>query len=75
MKAAGSAPIVVVGTTRDPATPYEWSVRLDDELENGRLISYDGDGHTAYGRGSMCVDDAIDSYLVNGKDLPKKTTC
>lgn len=75
IKASGSAPIVVVGTTRDPATPYEWSVRLEKQLENGRLVSYDGDGHTAYGRGSTCVDSAIDSYLVDGKNLPEKTTC
>lgn len=75
IKASGSAPIVVVGTTRDPATPYEWSVRLAKQLENGRLVSYDGDGHTAYGRGSTCVDSAIDGYLVDGKDLPEKTTC
>ena len=69
------APIVVVGTTRDPATPYEWSERLEKQLENGRLVSYDGDGHTAYGRGSECVDSAIDSYLLEGKNLPEKTTC
>lgn len=75
IKASGSAPIVVVGTTRDPATPYEWSVRLEKQIENGRLVSYDGDGHTAYGRGSTCVDSAIDGYLVDGKDLPEKTTC
>lgn len=75
VRAKGSAPIVVVGTTRDPATPYEWSVRLDDQLENGRLITYDGDGHTAYGRGSQCVDEAVDSYLVQGRALPEKTSC
>ena len=75
VKAAGSGPIVVVGTTRDPATPYEWSERLEKQLENGRLVSYDGDGHTAYGRGSECVDSAIDSYLLEGKNLPEKTTC
>mgnify|MGYP001941898397 FL=1 len=75
VKAAGSAPIVVLGTTRDPATPYEWSERLAGELQNSRFISYDGDGHTAYGRGSQCVDDAVDHYLVDGSDPAKKTTC
>jgi hypothetical protein len=62
--AKGSGPIVVVGTTRDPATPYQWSVRLDQQLANGVLISYDGDGHTAYTRSNQCVDDAIDAYYV-----------
>lgn len=73
--AAGSGPIVVVGTSRDPATPYEWSVRLADQLQNSRLISQDGDGHTAYGRGNACVDGAIDAYLIHGTDPGKKTQC
>jgi len=55
-----------VGTTRDPATPYEWSVKLRQELANAVLISYDGDGHTAYTRSNACVDDPIDAYFVDG---------
>lgn len=65
-KAAGSGPILVVGTTRDPATPYEWAEQVAGELENGHLLSFDGDGHTAYRRGSSCVDDAVDGYLLSG---------
>jgi pimeloyl-ACP methyl ester carboxylesterase len=68
--AAGSGPIVVVGTTRDPATPYAWAQGLADELENGHLLTYDGDGHTAYRRGSRCIDKAVDAYLLRG-DVPK----
>lgn len=64
--AAGSGPIVVVGTTRDPATPYRWAQSLAAELQNGHLITYDGDGHTAYMRSNSCVDNAVDTYLVNG---------
>lgn len=64
--AAGSGPIVVVGTTRDPATPYKWAVTLASELENGHLITYDGDGHTAYMRSNRCVDGAVDAYLLKG---------
>ena len=63
---AGSGPIVVVGTTRDPATPYEWSVRLRKQLANGVLVTYDGDGHTAYARSNTCVDNAIDDYYIDG---------
>jgi pimeloyl-ACP methyl ester carboxylesterase len=64
--AAGAAPIVVVGTTRDPATPYRWAQSLAGQLSSGRLLTYDGDGHTAYGRGSTCVDSTIDAYLLRG---------
>lgn len=64
--AAGAAPIVVIGTTRDPATPYEWAQSLAEILDPGVLISYDGDGHTAYGRSNACVDDAVDAYLIDG---------
>lgn len=64
--AAGSAPIVVVGTTRDPATPYEWSKRLADQLQSGVLVSFDGDGHTAYMRSNECVNGAIDAFYVDG---------
>ena len=64
--AAGSGPIVVVGTTRDPATPYQWAQGLASDLENGHLITFDGDGHTAYTRSNPCVDDAVDAYLLKG---------
>lgn len=64
--AEGAAPIVVVGTTRDPATPYEWAVALADQLESGVLVSRDGDGHTGFNSGNACVDEAVESYLVDG---------
>jgi pimeloyl-ACP methyl ester carboxylesterase len=64
--AEGAAPIVVVGTTRDPATPYPWAKSLAAQLSSGRLLTYDGDGHTAYGRGSTCIDGAVDTYLLSG---------
>lgn len=66
VSASGSGPIVVVGTTRDPATPYQWAVNLSKELADGHLITYVGDGHTAYLRGSGCVDKAVDGYLLRG---------
>ena len=70
MTASGSGPIVVVGTTRDPATPYAWAVNLAKELDDGHLITYVGDGHTAYQRGSTCVDEAVDAYLLRAT-VPK----
>ncbi len=75
LRAAGSAPILVVGTTRDPATPYAWAVGLADQLEAGVLLSWDGDGHTAYGRGSSCIDAAVDDYLVAGEVPEDGTRC
>ena len=64
--AEGSGPIVVVGTTRDPATPYEWAVRVRRQLANARLLTFDGDGHTAYARSNSCVDNAINAYYTKG---------
>ncbi|WP_149548202.1 alpha/beta hydrolase [Streptomyces marokkonensis] len=66
IEAKGAAPIVVVGTTRDPATPYRWAEALAGQLSSARLLTYDGDGHTAYGRGSACIDSAINAYLLAG---------
>ncbi|MFD9353824.1 alpha/beta hydrolase [Streptomyces sp. NPDC060031] len=67
LSAKGAAPIVVVGTTRDPATPYKWAQALAGQLDSGVLLTYDGDGHTAYGRGSACIDTAVNTYLLEGK--------
>ena len=65
--ASGSAPIVVVGTTNDPATPYEWAQALAGQLENGYLVTYEGEGHTAYNKSNSCVNDAVDNYFIDGK--------
>ncbi len=73
--AQGSEPIVVIGTTRDPATPYEWSQSLSDQLGTGVLVTREGDGHTAYGSGNPCIDDIVDSYLADGKVPKDGTTC
>jgi pimeloyl-ACP methyl ester carboxylesterase len=63
--AAGSAPILVVGTTGDPATPYKWAEALAGQLENGHLVTFQGEGHTAY-NSSSCVSDAVDAYFLAG---------
>jgi pimeloyl-ACP methyl ester carboxylesterase len=66
VRATGAAPIVVVGTTRDPATPYDWAVHLARQLDSGVLVSRDGDGHTGYNSGNGCVDEAVEDYLIAG---------
>jgi pimeloyl-ACP methyl ester carboxylesterase len=73
--APGSAPIVVIGTTRDPATPYTQAVALAHELDSGVLITRDGDGHTGYGKGNTCVDSAVDTYFVQGRPPADGLTC
>jgi hypothetical protein len=66
LTADGAAPIVVVGTTGDPATPYEWSVALADQLSSGVLITRVGEGHTGYNKGNSCVDTAVEAYFIDG---------
>jgi pimeloyl-ACP methyl ester carboxylesterase len=73
--APGAGPILVVGTIRDPATPYAWAVSLANQLSSGHLLTYDGDGHTAYGRGSDCIDTAVNTYLLDGKVPPNGKKC
>jgi pimeloyl-ACP methyl ester carboxylesterase len=70
-----TAPILVIGTTRDPATPYDWAVGLHKIFTTSKLISLDADGHTGQGRGSACVDNAVDSYLLQGISPQKNLFC
>lgn len=72
---ADAPPIMVVGTTRDPATPYEWAERLSRQLKDSKLVTYDGDGHTAYMRSNRCVNDAVDGFVVDGKMPDKNVRC
>jgi pimeloyl-ACP methyl ester carboxylesterase len=73
--AAGAAPIVVVGTTRDPATPYAQAQALAGQLDSGVLLTRDGDGHTAYGQGNACIDDAVNAYLLEQTVPADGTRC
>ncbi|MFC4035763.1 alpha/beta hydrolase [Streptomyces polygonati] len=73
--AKGAAPILVVGTIRDPATPYAWAVSLASQLSSGHLLTYDGDGHTAYARGSTCIDSAVNAYLLQDHLPPNGKKC
>jgi hypothetical protein len=62
--AAGAPPIVVVGTTGDPATPYENTARLAGMLGTGKVLTWEGEGHTAY-PSTPCIVNAVDGYLIN----------
>lgn len=64
--APGAPPILVIGTTRDPATPYRWAVALSHELSSAVLVKRDGDGHTGYHAGNACVDTTVENFLIDG---------
>ena len=66
IRAEGAAPILVIGTTRDPATPLVWAEALAEQLASGVLVTRDGDGHTGYRSGNDCVDTAVEDYLLDG---------
>ncbi|MET7700801.1 alpha/beta hydrolase [Streptomyces sp. NPDC005485] len=72
VSAPGAEPVLVVGNTGDPATPYEGARRMADELGKGVGVelTWKGEGHGAYGSGSDCVDSTVNSYLLNGT-VPK----
>lgn len=75
LTARGAAPILVIGTTRDPATPLEWAQALAGQLESGVLVRRDGDGHTGYHAGNQCVDRTVDRYLVSGEVPDRDVDC
>ena len=70
-----ATPVLIIGTTQDPATPYEWSKALAAYIKGSRLITLRGEGHTGYGRGSACTDDAVDTYLTTGKTPKNNLIC
>ncbi len=72
--ATGAPPIVVVGTTGDPATPYEQTPKLADMLGVGVVLTWQGEGHTAYPE-TRCIASAVNSYLVNLKVPPAGKAC
>ncbi|UUT34986.1 alpha/beta hydrolase [Microbacterium elymi] len=62
--ASGAGPILVIGTTNDPATPYAWAVSLAKQLDSGILITRVGEGHTGFNKGNGCVDAAVNDYFL-----------
>ncbi len=66
---------LVVGTTYDPATPYKEAKRLVKQLGNAELLTMRGDGHTAYGGNSACIDAAVEAYLDDVTLPPAGTVC
>ena len=63
---SGAAPLLVIGATGDPATPYQNAVTMAQQLESGVLVTYEGEGHGTFGGKSKCVDAIVIAYLTNG---------
>jgi pimeloyl-ACP methyl ester carboxylesterase len=68
-------PILVVGTTGDPATPYKWSQAMSAALPGSVLLTREGEGHTGYLVGNQCIDNAVNQYLLTGAPPPPRTRC
>ncbi|MCX5194532.1 alpha/beta hydrolase [Streptomyces sp. NBC_00249] len=77
VSAPGAAPIVVIGNTGDPATPYEGARRMVERLGKGVGVelTYKGEGHGAYNSGDKCVQQAVNGYLLDGKVPGAGTVC
>ncbi|PPS80306.1 alpha/beta hydrolase [Streptomyces sp. MH60] len=75
VSAPGAPPVLLVGNTGDPATPYEGAARMAERLGEkvGVELTYEGEGHGAYDSGNTCVQDTVVAYLLNGT-LPKPGT-
>jgi pimeloyl-ACP methyl ester carboxylesterase len=72
---AGAPTVLVVGTLGDPATPYQWAQQMATTLEDAVLLTYEGDGHTAFLHGGPCIDDAEVDYLVDLEVPAEGTSC
>jgi pimeloyl-ACP methyl ester carboxylesterase len=75
MKPTGDSPIIIIGTTGDPSTPVEWAESVVESLTDGRLITFNGEGHLAYNRGNACVNALVDDFFINGVVPPETSEC
>jgi hypothetical protein len=73
--ASGAPPLMVIGNTGDPATPYKWAVALAGQLESGFLVTNDVEGHSSYRLTNKCIDDFVNAYLVDLTVPPDGSTC
>lgn len=75
LTAAGAPPILVIGTTEDPATPLVQARALAASLEHGRLLVADGEQHTSFDNGNACVDAVVTRYLIHRRIPRPGTRC
>lgn len=74
LNAPGTPPILVIGTTNDPATPFVWAEALAAQLPKGRLLRHEGEGHTVYGQ-QACTTRIADAYLLTLSIPPGDLRC
>ncbi len=70
----GAGPIIVIGTTGDPATPIESSRKAAKALEGGVFLTVTAEQHTGYGL-NPCVVSTVDRYLIDLKVPPANKVC
>lgn len=75
IKGEGAAPILIIGSTGDSATPYEYAQDMAKALDSGHLITLEGEGHGAYGTGSKCLDEMVVNYFVKDEVPEEGATC
>ncbi|MFE3198407.1 alpha/beta hydrolase [Embleya sp. NPDC059237] len=75
IQAPGAPPVLVIGSTGDPATPYEQAQALTPQLPGAVLLTREADGHGSYNKGSACIDGAVETYLVKGELPAAGTRC
>lgn len=66
-------PVMVVAAELDPATPYEGALKVTESLNDAYLLSVAGGSHVMFGRGDVCVDEAVNGFLLDG--TPPPTVC
>jgi pimeloyl-ACP methyl ester carboxylesterase len=71
VRAPHAPPIVIIGTTHDPATPYAGALDLATRIAHSRLLTFDSTEHGSFGKGIACIDDAVDRYFVS-RQLPRR---
>jgi pimeloyl-ACP methyl ester carboxylesterase len=74
LKVSGAPPILVVGTTNDPATPFVWAEAMASQIPGSRLLRHEGEGHTAYGE-DTCTTRIADGYLLGATLPPGQLKC
>lgn len=71
----GLAPILIVSTTGDPATPHGAAIALAESIPGARLLTNRGEGHTIVGNGKTCIDDIVADYLIEERIPDDDPTC
>ena len=74
VRVQGAAPVLILGTTHDPATSYAGALDLTQRIQGSRLVSFDSTEHTAYTK-STCIDRIVDAYLLRGTVPKSGITC